>query len=53
MYYDGRWEREFFEKKSKFHEPPLWFLCQIMLVGPTLAAIISLAVWVGIACLIR
>jgi len=50
MYYQGRWEREYFEKQSKFREPSFWYLCLVALVGPTLAATISLAVWVGIAC---
>jgi hypothetical protein len=53
MYYEGRWERAYFEKPSKFREPSLWHLDLVALVGPTLAAIISLALWMWIAYLIR
>jgi hypothetical protein len=27
MYYEGRWEREYFEKQPKSREPSLWHLC--------------------------
>jgi hypothetical protein len=47
MYYDGRWERDFFEKQTKFQEPSIWQLL-VLLVLPVLAAIVSLALWVFI-----
>jgi hypothetical protein len=48
MYYEGRWEREFFEKRiNKFQEPSIWQL-SFLLVYPTLIAIVSLALWMFI-----
>ncbi len=49
MYYEAKWERDYFEKQSQFREPTLWHFCLVLLVGPTLAAITSLVIWVWIA----
>jgi len=50
MYYEGRWEREFFDKQTKFQEPSVWQLLPLLII-PFLAAIVSLALWVFIAYL--
>jgi hypothetical protein len=46
MYYAGRWEREFFEGRSKparQHEPT-WLICLALLLGPWFGAAISVAI---------
>jgi len=48
--YEGRWEREFFDKQTKFQEPSVWQLLPLLII-PFLAAIVSLALWVFIAYL--
>ena len=47
MYYDGRWERDFCEKPTKFQGPSIWQLL-VLLVIPVLAATVLLAFWVFI-----
>ena len=53
MYYEGRWEREYFEKQPKFDGPSLWQLCLSMLVAATLVSITSLAFWVLTAIVVQ
>jgi flagellar basal body-associated protein FliL len=47
MYYEGRWEREYFEKKPKFQEVSIWQLL-VLLVVLVLAATVLLVFWVFI-----
>ena len=46
MYHTGRWKREFFgaSKRIPLREPT-WLICLVLLVGPLVAAVIS--VWIA------
>ena len=43
MYYQGRWEREFFDEQFKRIplREPIWLICLLMLLGPLVVGIIS------------
>ena len=46
MYYDGRWEREFFPGQSNIPRlrEPTWLVCLTLLLGPLSGAVISVVI---------
>jgi hypothetical protein len=47
MYYEGRWERDFFEERVDTPPrkcEPIWLICLVMLLGPLIGAIVTVAI---------
>ncbi|HEY7243884.1 MAG TPA: hypothetical protein VH678_08380 [Xanthobacteraceae bacterium] len=41
MYCADRWEREYFDEHKIPRREPAWLICLVLLVGPLVAAVIS------------